>query len=147
MASDVIDVNLAHATHTLEPSDFQERAHEYGRRLASVAQKLAQKHTDLRPRSSGLQDAGSNADKLIHSQVLSSNDTMLIKEVAARAREASSEFQIEHVPNLVGLFGHINNNASNTAVTSEQDSKDDLLDNNSNVASEDEEEDQGHRSS
>ena len=108
MATDIIDVNQAHATITLEPTELQDRAYEYGRRLQSASSRLAQKYAYLRqkPTAKGLEDSG-NPDKLIQSEILSTSDTMLINEIAARAREASGEFQIEHVPNLVGMFGQI----------------------------------------
>ena len=108
MATDIIDVNLAHATITLEPTELQDRAYEYGRRLQLASGRLAQKYAYLRqkPTAKGLEDSG-NPEKLIQSEILSTSDTMLINEIAARAREASGEFQIEHVPHLVGMFGQI----------------------------------------
>ena len=39
---------MAHATQTLEASDLQERAHEYGRKLQTVSAKLAQKYAYLK---------------------------------------------------------------------------------------------------
>ena len=107
LATDIIDVNMAHATQTLEASDLQERAHEYGRKLQTVSAKLAQKYAYLKhAKSDGLTNTV-NPDKLIHTEVLNSSDTMLINEVAARAREASIEFQVEPIPTLVGQFGQI----------------------------------------
>ena len=108
MATDIIDVNMAHATITLEPTELQDRAYEYGRRLQLASGRLAQKYAHLRqkPTAKGLEDSG-NPEKLIQSEILSTSDTMLINEIAARAREASGEFQIEHVPHLVGMFGQI----------------------------------------
>ena len=109
MATDIIDVNLAHHTVTLEPTELQDRAHEYGRRLQLASNRLAQKYAYLRTGQNpkGFEDAGQHADKILQSEILSTSDTMLINEIAARAREASGEFQIEHVPHLVGIFGQI----------------------------------------
>jgi len=109
MATDIIDVNLAHHTVTLEPAELQERAYEYGRRLQLASNRLAQKYAYLRSGQNpkGFEDAGQQADKILQSEILSTSDTMLINEIAARAREASGEFQIEHVPYLVGMFGQI----------------------------------------
>ena len=95
---------MAHATQTLEAQDVQERAHEYGRKLQAVSSKLAQKYAHLK-NSNKLDGRGGLADtdsKMMHTEVLNSNDSMLINEIAARAREASYVFQVEHVPNLVG---------------------------------------------
>ena len=103
MANGIIDVNLAHTTQTLEPAELQERSYDYGRQLQTVSAKLAQKYAHLRrtkitqPR----QDAA-NVDKLLHSEIMNTSDTMLINEVAARAREASSEFKLEPAPHLIG---------------------------------------------
>ena len=108
LAGDIIDVNMAHATQTLEASDLQERAHEYGRKLQADSGRLAQKWAHLKKsKADGLVDSGANAEKLIHSEILNPSDTLLINEVAARAREALSEFQVQPVPNLVGQFGQI----------------------------------------
>lgn len=108
LAGDIIDVNMAHATQTLEASDLQERAHEYGRKLQADSARLAQKWAHLKKaKADGLVDSGANAEKLIHSEILNPSDTLLINEVAARAREALSEFQVQPVPNLVGQFGQI----------------------------------------
>ena len=108
LAGDIIDVNMAHATQTLEASDLQEKAHEYGRKLQADSARLAQKWAHLKKaKADGLVDSGANAEKLIHSEVLNPSDTLLINEVAARAREALSEFQVQPVPNLVGQFGQI----------------------------------------
>ena len=108
LAGDIIDVNMAHATQTLEAAELQERAHEYGRRLHADSSRLAQKWAHLKKaKSDGLVDSGANAEKLIHSEILNPSDTLLINEVAARAREALTEFQVQPVPNLVGQFGQI----------------------------------------
>ena len=116
MANGIIDVNMAHTSQTLEPAELQERAYEYGRQLQNVSAKLAQKYAHLRHsivsskigHGTGLQDAnGSASEKLMHSEILNSNDTVLINEVAARAREASSEFKLVPVPTLIGVFGQI----------------------------------------
>ncbi len=106
MAGDVIDVNMSHATQTMEPVDTQERAHEYGRRLQLVAGKLALKYAEEAKRSTngGLAEVA-NPERLLTSEVLSSNDTLLIQEVASRAQEAAADFQVQHVPTLVGIFG------------------------------------------
>ena len=127
MATDIIDVNLAHHTVTLEPAELQERAYEYGRRLQLASNRLAQKYAHLRSGQNpkGFEDAGQQADKILQSEILSTSDTMLINEIAARAREASGEFQIEHVPYLVGMFGQIRKRFENQSLESaeEHDSK------------------------
>ena len=109
MADNIIDVNMAHTSQTLEPAELQERAFEYGRQLQSVSSKLAQKYAYLKSgKSEGLQEISVNqADKLINSEILNSSDKILISEVAARAREANADFKIEPVPNLTGVFGQI----------------------------------------
>jgi len=109
MADNIIDVNMAHTSQTLEPAELQERAFEYGRQLQLVSSKLAQKYAHLKSgKSDGLQDVSANqVDKLVQSEVLNSSDKLLISEVAARAREANADFKINPVPNLTGVFGQI----------------------------------------
>lgn len=102
MANNVIDVNMAHNTQTLDAAELQERAFEYGRQLQIVSSKLAHKYSHLRNKAELFQDQGQSA---FNSELISANDKMLISEVAARAREANSEFRLEPVPNLIGIFG------------------------------------------
>lgn len=109
MADNIIDVNMAHTSQTLEPAELQERAFEYGRQLQLVSSKLAQRYGYLKSgKSDGLQDVSANqVDKLVQSEVLNSSDKLLISEVAARAREANADFKIKPVANLTGVFGQI----------------------------------------
>jgi len=111
MADNIIDVNMAHTSQTLEPAELQERAFEYGRQLQLVAPKLANKYSYLKSgKSEGLQDIGTSVNKvdsLVQSEVLNTADKLLISEVAARAREANAEFKIDPVPGLTGVFGQI----------------------------------------
>jgi len=111
MADNIIDVNMAHTSQTLEPAELQERAFEYGRQLQLVSSKLAQKYSYLKSgKSDGLQDVSANqVDKLVQSEVLNTSDKILISEVAARAREANADFKITPVPNLTGVFGQFEN--------------------------------------
>lgn len=125
LASDIIDVNMAHTTQTLEASDLQERAYEYGRKLHAESSKLTSKWANLKhAKADGLVDSGINSEKLIHSEVLNQSDTLLINEVAARAREANQEFQVQHVPGLVGQFGNIHRRTNEIEDTNESDNED-----------------------
>jgi len=123
MADNIIDVNTAHTSQTLEPAELQERAFEYGRKLQFVSSKLAQKYSYLKSgKNDGLQDVSVNqVDRLVNSEVLNTSDKLLISEVAARAREANAEFKIDPVPNLTGVFGQIRK----TRQMSESDEDDD----------------------
>lgn len=136
MANNVIDVNGAHSTVTLEPAELQERAYEYGRQLQAVSARLAQKYAYLRNnaanRSDVLQDLSTaHADRIVQSDVLSTNDRILINEVAARAAEANAEFRIQPVPNLIGIFGQIRKDSPVTTMSEEeQEDEDDAEDEN-----------------
>ena len=127
MATNIIDVNLAHTTQTLEPVDLQERAYEYGRQLNSVSAKLAQKYAYLKQnKTEGLTEMAPNvADKLAQSEILNSLDKTLINEVAARAAEANAEFKVDPVPNLIGVFGQIQHNGDESSENDENEEDED----------------------
>jgi len=137
MADNIIDVNMAHTSQTLEPAELQERAFEYGRQLQLVSSKLAQKYAYLKSgKSDGLQDISANqVDRLVQSEVLNSSDKLLISEVAARAREANADFKITPVPNLTGVFGQIRKQHEIISDSEEDGSiidEDDVIDQNQN---------------
>ncbi len=128
MATNVIDVNMAHVAQTLEPLELQDRANEYSRQLRHVSAKLATKYAHLKAKtaSEAFQDLASReTDSVVQCDGLLTNDRVLVKEVSARAREAESEFRVEPVQDLIGILGQIRDRFENEDESEDEEENED----------------------